>query len=90
MWWKKWLGVAFGLFCPRRAWTKEHRPVQVGDIVLLKEEKKLGKDGYWLGKGLQVFPGTEHIVRTVEIGVRTRKRREIPTTCKLPLQYKSW
>ena len=86
VWWKKWLGVAFGLLCPRRTWKQEHRQMQVGDIVLLKEEKKLGKDKFRLGKVLETLPDSDSVVRTVEVGVRTHRRREIPTTCKLPLE----
>ena len=89
IWRERWLSVAFRLLCPFNKWSTEHRNLCIGDIVLLKSEKKLGKDLFRLGRVSRVLEDEEGIVRTVEVGMRSRKARakEAPEQNKAGLDF---
>ena len=85
-WWLQWQRDAFQMFCPRRTWKTTHRNIEIGDIVLLKYDKHLGKDKYRLAKVLEVHPDNHGHVRTVTIGIRDlrKARSEQPQQATAP------
>ena len=78
------MNSGFSLLCPRTKWTKAKRTLAVGDIVMLKNEKKLGAAEYRLGKVLGVKQDEDGLVRTVELGIRRRRggQREPKLKCQ--------
>ena len=62
------------MLCPRKKWRQEFRNVEVGDIVLIKAEKKYGKSEYRLGKVTGVKPDAHGTVRTATVATRNRRR----------------
>ena len=88
LWWERWTDAAFPLFCPRTKWVKEKRNMVAGDIVLLKNERKLGKGEYRLGKVMSVLPDPDGVVRTVMLGLRKRRgqAKEGRLECKQGLE----
>ena len=82
LWWRRWTAAGFTLFSPRRSWSQPQRPLSVGDIVLLRNEKHFGRGNYRLARVLKLIPDSDLQVRTVLIGLRDRRGREKTTTCK--------
>ena len=64
-WWQAWFRVAFDSLVVRSKWKHEVRNVQVGDIVLMKDQAKLVPGDYRRGVVTQVFPDSDGKVRTV-------------------------
>ena len=62
--WDKWFPEAFQKLLPSPKWNHECRNVQVGDIVLMKNESKVTKS-YHLGKVKSVMPSQDGKVRSV-------------------------
>ena len=73
-WWRKWSQDAFPLLAPRSRWKTEQRNLQVGDIVMLKTEKKWGPGEYRLARVAEAAPDRRGHVRTVKITMRDRAR----------------
>ena len=88
IWWQRWTSAAFPLLCPRRHWTQLHRNLEIGDIVLLKHDKALGKGEYRLGRVTKTLPDSDGTVRTVMIAVRKRRGavKEAVRECRLGLE----
>ena len=84
LWWQRWMDAGFSLLTPRLKWSKEKRNLAVGDVVLLKHDKKLGAADFRLAKVLEVMPDQDGMVRSVVIGMRRRRgaAREAATVCK--------
>ena len=74
-WWARWQQDAFSMFTPRKKWQVEHRNMQQGDVVLLLSNKKLGPASYQLAVVREVIPDHLGVIRTVIIGLPSRKRR---------------
>ena len=74
LWWESWQEAAFELFVPRQKWRRHVRELQVGDLVLLKGEKRLGPGDYRLARVSQLHPDSEGVVRTVTVAVKARRR----------------
>ena len=73
-WWRKWTQDAFPLLAPRARWKQEHRNLQVGDIVLLRTEKKWGPGDFRIARVTQAEPDRQGHVRTVRIMMRDRAK----------------
>ena len=85
-WWQRWQAAAFQLFTPRQKWTRQERAIQVGDVVLLRGDGKLKKGEYKLGRVVELLPGEDGMVRTVQVSLwERRKRRGHPDTRALPM-----
>ena len=83
LWWQHWQEVAFELFVPRQKWKRQVRELQVGDVVLLKGEKRIGPGEYRLARVSQLHPDSEGVVRTVTVAVKARRRRKSLHTEKI-------
>ena len=75
LWWRKWEEQAFLLFTPRKKWRLEARPVQEGDIVLLKSDSKLGPGTYRLARIVELHGDEDGVVRTVTLLLKSRRRQ---------------
>ena len=75
-WWDMWIVQALPHLVPYKKWRQEHRSMQVGDVVLVLYEKKVGKGTYRLGRVLAVHPDSHGVVRTVTVGMRKQDKRE--------------
>ena len=75
-WWKEWFFTVFDSLVPLRKWRVADRNVQIGDIVLLKFERKLVRHEFRYGRVLEVTHDTKGLVRTCVVGVRPRDSRE--------------
>ncbi len=68
--WKRWSRDYLNSLEIRQKWLQESRDLQVNDIVLMSDEKS--HRNYWpLARVLQVFPGRDGRVRSVEIRTAT-------------------
>ena len=74
-WWDRWQKAAFELFSPRKKWTRQQRNLEVGDVVLLRGDTKLGRPHYKLARVKQVLPDDDNVVRTVVIALKDGRRR---------------
>ena len=74
LWWEQWSIQVIPHLVPFRRWKLEHRPIQVGDIVAVVYEKRIGKGTYRLGRVLRVHPDGHGRVRTITVGVRGKDR----------------
>ena len=61
---------------PYRRWKVEHRSLEVGDIVLVLYDRKVGKGEYKLGRVTKVHPDCNGIVKTITVGFRRTDSRE--------------
>ena len=75
-WWDMWIVQALPHLVPYKKWKQEHRAMQVGDVVLVLYEKKVGKGIYRLGRVLDTHPDEHGVVRTVTVGMRKIDKRE--------------
>jgi len=75
-WWDMWIVQALPHLVPYKKWRQEHRSMQVGDVVLVLYEKKVGKGTYRLGRVLATHPDSHGVVRTVTVGMRKTDKRE--------------
>ena len=81
--WKRWLKEYVPSLQERHKWQQEQRNVRVGDIVLVADDNVKGNQ-WILGRGLNVFPGSDGLVRSVE--VRANKsvlKRPVTKLCLL-------
>merc|ERR1711867_254562 len=79
IWWRRWQDAAFALFTPRKKWCKERRAVAVGDVVLLKADKKLGPASFRLAKVAAIHPDEDGVVRSVTLSVKSRRKQRVTT-----------
>ena len=64
--WKRWTSEYLPNLQVRSKWLEKQRNLQIGDIVLVLDESLLR--AHWpLGRVMQVFPGSDGLVRTVEL-----------------------
>ena len=75
-WWDQWIVQALPNLVPYKKWRIEHRPLSIGDIVLVLYARKIGKGDYRLARVLQVHPDPHGVIRTVTVGMRRRDSRE--------------
>ena len=86
-WKSKWMSQVFPDLVPRQKWKQQHRNLEVGDIGLIKYEKKLGPDAWRMAKIVRVVPGQDGKVRTVQVQFRPRHAKDLdkPYRSKVPL-----
>ena len=75
-WWDMWIVQALPHLVPFKKWKTEYRSLQVGDIVLVLYDRKVGKGIYKLGRVLDVHPDSHGVTRTVTVGMRKTDKRE--------------
>ena len=75
VWWQHWQAAAGLLFTPRKKWLQATRPLQVGDVVMLLGQTKLGPNKYRLARVVRLLPGNDGVVRSVVISMRNRRGR---------------
>ena len=93
-WWAAWYPAVFDSLVPLKRWKKEHRNVRVGDIVLIKYEKKLTPAKYKMARIVEAEADPKGRVRTVTVVTRPTDAREklLPykskelTSMRLPVQ----
>ena len=73
-WREKWISQVFPDLVPRQKWKQPHYNLQVGDIGLLKYEKKLGPDAWRLARITHAQPGSDGKVRTIRVAFRRSQR----------------
>ena len=67
--WRRWKREYLQLLQNRQKWTGEQRNLQVGDVVMLKEEGHAR--GRWpMGRVVEVHPSDDGLVRSVTLRVR--------------------
>ena len=67
--WKKWFHQVFEQLVPSYKWKTEHRNVQVGDIVLLRESNQL-RGEYKLAKVTEANPSEDGKVRRIKLAYK--------------------
>ena len=75
-WWNQWIVQVLPHLVPYKKWKTEYRALQVGDVVLVLYDKKVGKGSYKLGRVTAVHPDAHGVVRTVTVGMRRMDKRE--------------
>ena len=69
--WKQWLTTYLASQAQRTKWIRPGRPLQVGDLVFVKDETI--REGAWpLARVEEIYPGSDGQVRTVKL--RCRKK----------------
>ena len=92
-WWA-WYPAVFDSLVPLKRWTKAQRNVRVGDIVLIKYQKKLTPARYKMARVIEAEADPKGNVRTVTVVTRPTDVREkaLPyrvkelTKMRLPVQ----
>ena len=85
-WWNQWIVQALPHLVPFKRWKVEHRSLQVGDIVLVLYDKKIGKADYRLGRVIKTHPDSHGTVRTVTVGMRGKESGPTLPYVPKPLQ----
>ena len=75
-WWAAWYPAVFDSLVPLKRWKKEQRNVRVGDIVLIKYEKKLTPAKYKMARIVEAEADPKGRVRTVTVVTRPTDARE--------------
>ncbi|XP_014210347.1 uncharacterized protein LOC106640735 [Copidosoma floridanum] len=64
--WVRWRKEVLNQFQQRSKWLKEKENLQVGDVVILRDEQSPA--GRWpLGRVIECFPGSDGLVRVVRV-----------------------
>ena len=66
--WRRWRKEYLLVMQTRSKWTKKRRNLQVGDILLLKDDD-VGRNKWPMGIVVGTFPGDDGLVRSVEVRV---------------------
>jgi len=69
--WRKWCRHYRVTLCQRRKWAQMKRNVAVGDVVMVVDTNE-ARCHWPLGRVMKVFPGTDGLVRSVELVVRDK------------------
>ena len=88
LWWQRWTEAALELLTPLKKWTRAFRNLEVGDIVMLHGGKAFGKGEYRLGRVQALNTDSDGLVRTVVVGLCSRRRRgrEAEAANRVPLE----
>uniref|UniRef100_A0A1B0C9K2 Uncharacterized protein n=1 Tax=Lutzomyia longipalpis TaxID=7200 RepID=A0A1B0C9K2_LUTLO len=66
MFWQRWTREYLPELARRSKWNEKQQPIQIGDVVLISDEREAR--GHWpLGRIVDVMPGADGRVRTVEV-----------------------
>lgn len=83
--WKRWSVEYLSRLQQRPKWNTKTTNVQIGDLVLLKEEN-LPHRRWMLGRILHTHPGTDGLVRVVTLQMKDKVlKRPITKICVLPI-----
>lgn len=87
--WRLWQRDYLNELQARGKWFRPHPNLRVGDIVALKDEN-LPPTHWRIGRIIDVFPGQDGLVRTVEVQYNNEQLNEhglhTQRTCKRPVQ----
>ena len=86
-WWKKWYQEVFDGLVPYPKWKVPKTNLKEGDICLLKFPNKVATAQFRLCRISKCYPDQHGLVRTVDVIVRPRDKREglLPYKPKQPL-----
>ena len=73
-WWQLWISSVWPSLVPYRKWKVTQRNIAVGDIVLVRYDKKYTKPGFRLARIVKVHPDDKGVVRTAVAGCRPRSK----------------
>ena len=73
-WWNVYSQDVFPLLVPFRKWKDSAAALDFGAIVLVQYKQKFARDRWRLGRVLQLLPGRDGLVRSVEVGLRDMRR----------------
>ena len=84
--WKRWSLEYVSELQVRNKWKEKHKNLQVGSLVLLKEDN-LPPLKWGLGRITKLFPGEDNVARVVEVRLPngTTTRRSTMKLCQLPI-----
>ncbi|XP_062704158.1 uncharacterized protein LOC134286550 [Aedes albopictus] len=63
--WDRWVKEYLPTITKRTKWFKDYKPVQVGDLVVVVEDRI--RNGWLRGRVLRVFPGRDGRIRNAEV-----------------------
>ena len=70
--WKHWLREYFPSSQERQKWHKTRRNLQTGELVLIADDN-VPRHQWPIGRVTDVFPGSDGLVRSVEVRVNIQK-----------------
>ena len=70
--WKRWIRDTFPSLVPRRKWDAQKRNVRLDDVVNVADTNA-GRGKWFIGRVVQVYPGSDGKVRNVKIKTATGK-----------------
>ena len=76
--WNQWRKQYLANFHTRQKWTTEKRNLEIGDIVLLKEEN-VPRNSWPVARITKTFPNDDGLVRSVEIVVSSKLQTKLKT-----------
>jgi len=83
--WRRWATEYIADLQSRVKWKKEQSNLQVGDIVILRNEN-LPPLKWKLGRIKELYPGSDNVVRVVMVRIKDGcLKRSITKLCKLPV-----
>lgn len=81
--WSRWVKEFLPTLQVRQKWTKEETEIQIGDVVLVKDEN-LARNSWPLARVVEVFPSQDQRVRKVKLAMgdaaldaRGRRKRDV-------------
>lgn len=82
--WKRWVREYLPVLTRRTKWHQQTKPIQIGNLVLVADGN-LPRNCWPRGIVTSVFPGTDGIVRTVEVRTAThgKLKRPVVKICAL-------
>ena len=81
--WKRWLREYLPSLQERRKWNQPQRNVQVNDLVLTADDN-VPRNTWPMGRIVDVFPGNDGLVRTVDVRAKNSVyRRPVAKICLL-------
>lgn len=83
--WRQWSKIYLNELQVRNRWYKAHQNLRVGQLVLLKDDKKPPLN-WSLARIIKVYPGVDQLVRVVDLKTSSGTfTRPITKLCPLPL-----
>lgn len=87
MFWKRWVREVLPDLLPRKKWTQEQKPLQVGELVLIVDPDS-PRNVWPRGIIQNVFPGRDGRVRLVELKTKSGTlRRSAARVARIPIAH---
>ena len=77
--WKRWIAEYLPLLAQRKKWNVNTQNFRVGDLVVIAD-KNLSHANWPLGRIIEMFPGSDNMIRVAKVSLCTTDERSLCTT----------